>query len=116
MKITHLKKGVAAWGIALFFTFGALAVSLAYEAVPAGPFYSGELHYLLGVGTGPLYTSVVAAGFQFETAYLTESPRLCSQAQHVTNTGFAELLMPFHVPRGHPAKVSLQILKSALLL
>jgi len=116
VKITHLKKGVAAWGIALCFTFGALAVSLAYEAVPAGRFYSGDLHYLLGAGAGPLYTSPVAAGLQLETAYLTESPRPCSPAQHVANMGFAELLTPFHVLRPYPAKVSLQILKSALLL
>ena len=116
VKITHLKKTLAALGSALFFTFGAFAVSLAYESIPGGPLYTGEFQHLLKTGPVPLYTRLLTAGLQFETAYMPELPRPCSDADQFTNIDFVEVATPFHSTRIHAAKVSLQILKSALLL
>lgn len=116
MKITRLDKTLAALGIALFFTFGAFAVSLAYESAPVGSLYTSELQHLLTTGPAPLYTSVIIAGLQFETAYMPEPPRPCSEAYQVTNIEFAELSTSFNATRTDTAKVSLQILNSALLL
>ena len=116
VKITRLNKTLAALGIAIFFTFGAFAVSLAYESVPGGPLYTGELQYFLTTGPTPCYTRLLTAGLQVETAYIPESPRPCSEAFQFTNFDFVELLTPFHATRIYAAKVSLQILKSALLL
>jgi hypothetical protein len=114
--MSHLKKTLAASALALFFTFGALAVSLAYEATPVGPLYTGEFQYLVATGMGPVLTRLVTTGLQFETAYLPEPPRPCSEVYQTTRAGLVELLRPFHAARSFPAKVSLQIMKSALLL
>jgi hypothetical protein len=116
VKITRLTKTLAALGIALFFTLGAFAVSLAHESVPIGRLYTGELQYLPFTGPAPLYARVLTAGLQFETAYMPEPPRACSEACQFTNIGFVKLPTPFELTRIRPAKVSLQILKSALLL
>jgi hypothetical protein len=116
VKITRLKKTVAISGIALIFVFGVLAVSLAYEAMPAGPLDTGVSQYLVRTGPASLYARLVATGLQFETDYLTESPRPCSEACQITTSRFVELLKPPAAPRPAPAKVSLQLLKSALLL
>jgi hypothetical protein len=116
VKITRLNKTLAALGIAIFFTFGAFAVSLAYESVPVGPLYTGELQYLLTNGPTPRYARLLTAGLQVETAYMPELPRPCSKAFQSANFDFVDLLTPFHSTRIHSAKVSLQILKSALLL
>jgi len=116
VKITHINKTLAALGIALFFTFGAFAVSLAYESVPVGSFYTGGFQYLPKTGPVPLYTRFLTAGWQFEAAYMPEPPRPCSEGYHFTNIDFVKLLTPFNSTRIHTAKVSLEILKSALLL
>jgi hypothetical protein len=116
VKITRLKKTFAALGIALFFTFGAFAVSLAYESVPVGPLYTGELQYLLTTGPAPLYARLLTACWQFDTAYMPEPTRPCSEASRFTNIDFVEQPTRFPLIRIHAAKVSLQILKSALLL
>lgn len=116
VKITHLNKTLAALGIALLFTFGAFAVSLAHESVPGGLLYTRDFQYLLKTGPVPLYTRLLTAGLQFETAYMPEPPRPCSEADQVTNIDFVEVATPFDSTRIPAAKVSLQILKSALLL
>jgi hypothetical protein len=115
--MSQLKRTLAVSVIALFFTFGALAVSLAYEATPAGPLYTGKLQYLVTTGTGPLFTGIVPTGLQFEAAYLPpDPPRPCWAAYQISNIGFVQSLIPFHAVRRDPAKVSLRILNSALLL
>ena len=116
MKLTRLNKTLAGLGIALFFTFGAFAISLAYESVPVGSLYTSELQYLLTAGSTARYTRLLTAGLQVETAYMPESPRPCSEAFQFANFAFIETLSPFNLTRIHTAKVSLQILKSALLL
>jgi hypothetical protein len=114
--MSHLKKTLAASAIALFFTFGAFAVSLAYEATPVGPFFAAEFQHVLTTGKGPLHTGLVSSSLQFETAYLPEVSRPCSEADKTAHIGLMELRRLFHAARIYPPKVSLQILKSALLL
>ena len=115
MKLTHLKKTVAALGTVLFFTFGAFAVSLAYDSAPLGPPYTLELHHLSTVQAPQLY-SQPAMPLQFESSDVPEASRPCSSGHTFKNTDNVDVLTLFRPPQIHTAKVSLQILQSALLL
>ncbi len=115
MKITHLNKTLAALGMALFFTFGALAVSLAYDTAPLGPLYPLELHHLSTTNPAQSYSQVTMA-LQFESGDVPEAARPCCEAYAFKHCDRIESLTPLRPPQIHAAKVSLQILQSALLL
>lgn len=113
--MSDLRKTLAGSVIALFFTFGALAVSLAYDATP-GPLFAADFQYLAAVGTRPLHAHLGATNVQLETPYLLEpGARPSFEADQRTSIQLVELPRPLRVARFGPAKVSLQILKSALL-
>jgi len=114
VKIIRLNKTLAALGMAVFFIFGAFAVSLAYESAPLGPLDTLELHHLSATDPAQLYSHTMA--LQFESADVPEAIRLCSEACAFKPGDSIESLTPFHSPQIHAAKVSLQILQSALLL
>ncbi len=116
MKITHLNKTLAALGMALFFTFGALAVSLAYETVPLGPLYPLESHHLSATDPAQLHWQVVTMALQFESGDVPEATRSCCEAYAFKHSDPIESPTLFRPPQIHAAKVSLQILQSALLL
>jgi hypothetical protein len=114
--MSHLRKTLAGSAIALFFTFGALAVSLAYDTTP-GPLFAAEFQYLAAAGIGPHYTGPVATNLQLESPYLREPPdRPSFDVDQRRSVQLVELRKPLHAARSGPAKVSLQILKSALLI
>lgn len=110
----RLNKTLAALGMALFFTFGAFAVSLAYESAPLGPLYTLELHPLSATDPAELYSHTMA--LQFESGDVPEATRPCSEVYAFKHNDCIESLTPFYPPQIHAAKVSLQILQSALLL
>jgi hypothetical protein len=114
--MTHLNKTLAALGMALFFTFGAFAVSLAYDSVPVGPLYALELHPLSATGPAQLYAPVLTSAYQFESGDVPEGTRPCSGGYPFRHFDTLESLTPFNSAQVHTAKVSLQILQSALLL
>ncbi len=100
----------------LFFTFGTFAVSLAYDSVPDGRLYAIELRHLSATDPVQLYSQVLPVGLQFESGDVPEAPRLCLQGYAFSSSDRIESLMPYHPSPAHAAKVSLQILQSALLL
>jgi hypothetical protein len=102
--------------MALFFTFGAFAVSLAHESAPVGPVYAVELHHLTTTGPAQLYARLLAAGWQFESGDVPEPIRPCWDVYRFRHIDLVESLTPFNSAQIQVAKVSLQILQSALLL
>ena len=112
----QLNKTLAALGMVLFFTFGAFAVSLAYDSVPVGPLYALELHPLSTTGPAHSYARVLTSGLQFESGDVPEATRPCSGGHPFRHFDTLESLTPFNSAQVHAAKVSLQILQSALLL
>ena len=115
MKLTHLNKTVAALGMVLFFTFGAFAVSLAYDSAPLRPSYTLELHHLSAAEAPQLYSRLTMP-LQFESGDVPEATRPCSNGYAFKYSDHVDFLGPFRPPTFHAAKVSLQILQSALLL
>ncbi len=113
--MTRLNKTLAALGMVLFFTLGAFAVSLAYDSTPLGPPYMAELHHLSVTDPAQLYSHLTTP-LQFESGDVPETARPCSEGYAFTYSDRVESLTPFHPPQVHAAKVSLQILQSALLL
>ncbi len=102
--------------MALFFTFGAFAVSLAYESAPTGPLYALELRHLTPTRPVQLYGRVLALALQFESGDVPEATRPCLQGYPFRHIDNIESLTPFNTAQVQAAKVSLQILQSALLL
>lgn len=115
MKLTHLNKTVAALGMILFFTFGAFAVSLAYDSAPLGPPYTLELRHLPAAQAPQLYSQLTMP-LQFESGDVPEATRPCFTGHPFKNADSLNFSTPFRPPQIHAAKVSLQILQSALLL
>jgi hypothetical protein len=115
VKLTHLNKTVAALGMVLFFTFGAFAVSQAYDSAPLGPPYTLELHHLSAAEAPQLYAQLTMP-LQFESSDIPEASRPCSNGLPFKNAGSLDFLTLFRPAQIHAAKVSLQILQSALLL
>jgi len=112
----RLNKTLAALGMVLFFTFGAFAVSLAYDSAPIGPIYALELHHLSTAGPAPLSARVLTMALQFESGDVPEATRPCSEGYPFRHIDSIESLTPFNSAQVHAEKVSLQILQSALLL
>jgi hypothetical protein len=114
--MTRLNKTLAALGMVLFFTFGAFAVSLAYDSAPVGPLYALELHHLSTTGPARLYSSALIMALQLESSDVPEATRPCSEGYPFRHIDSIESSTPFNSAQVHAAKVSLQILQSALLL
>ncbi len=115
MKLTHLNKTLAAVGMVLFFTFGAFAVSQAHDSTPLGPYYAVTLHHLSAAEAPHAYARTAMA-LQFESVDIPEASRPCAAVHPFRNIDRLDFFTPVHPPQIHPAKVSLQILQSALLL
>lgn len=114
--MTGLNKTLAALGMVLFFTFGAFAVSLAYDSAPVGPLYALELHHLSTTAPAQLSSRVLSVALQCESGDVPEATRPCSEGYPFRHINSIESLTPFNTAQVHVAKVSLQILQSALLL
>jgi hypothetical protein len=114
--MTRLNKTLAALGMVLFFTFGAFAVSLAYDCAPIGSLDALEVHHLSTTGPAQLYSRVLTMALQFESDDVPEATRPCSQGYPFRHIGSIESLAPFNSAQAHATKVSLQILQSVLLL
>ncbi len=108
-------KTLAAVGMILFFTFGAFAVSLAYDSAPIGPLYTLELYHL-STTSSQLYSPVITMALQFENSDVPEANRPCSGACSFRHIDRLEPLTSLHSTRVQAAKVPLQILQSVLLL
>lgn len=114
--MTCLNKTLAAAGMVLFFTFGAFAISLAYDPASIGPLYALELNHLPTTGPAQLGSRVFTMALQFESSDVPDATRPCSEGCPFRHIDSSESLTPPISAQVHVAKVSLQILQSALLL
>jgi hypothetical protein len=114
--MTCLNKTLAALGMVLLFAFGAFAVSLAYDSASIGSLYALELNHLPTTSPAQLYSRVLTMALQFESSDVPEATRPCSESCPFRQVDSSESLTPLNSAQIHVAKVSLQILQSALLL
>lgn len=114
--MTHLNKTLAAAGTVLFFTFGAFAISLAYDPASIGPLYALELSHLPTTGPAQLGSGIFTMPLQFESSDVPETTRPCWEGCTFRHINGSESLTPLISAQVYVAKVSLQILQSALLL
>jgi hypothetical protein len=113
---TRIKKTLAALAILLFFTFGAVALSLAHGSASAGPRHSIHLRHIFKSGLVQSQTAKIITGMNLESGDVPRSPRpdlqdLRYSYGHVVSPLAEAIFVNLYVP-----KVSLQILESVLLL
>ena len=115
MNTSRIYKTLAALGIALFFAFGAVAVSLAHEVSAATPINAFELRQLLKSGPAQLDAYTLSFGLEYQGANLPISqPDLDEPPPSFSRR--IEPLELFFPARIAVPKVSFQILESVLLI
>lgn len=116
MSTTRVKKPLMVSAILIFITFGAFAMSLAYESSSEGPLFSAFPRRLAGDGllhSDPLaqkFTLVCLSGDIPRTTQPNFQQHLISHFRVVARVS-SSISLQNHVP-----KVSLQILQSVLLI
>jgi len=113
---TRIKKTLAALAILLFFTFGAVAFSLADVSTPVRARHSIHLRHMFKSGLTQSQTLKFITGMNLESGDVPRSPRPDLQGlrysyEHVVYPIAEGIFANLYVP-----KVSLQILESVLLL
>jgi hypothetical protein len=116
VNITRVHKTFAALGMALFFTFGAIAVSRAHDVPPSGPSHAAELHNLLKKGPVQLDARALPFGLVYETASVPHSAQPELEEYRVCFSRHIDRVKTSIRSQTLPQKVPFQILKSVLLI
>ncbi|HTN70455.1 MAG TPA: hypothetical protein VMO00_05135 [Methylomirabilota bacterium] len=114
--MTHLKKTLAALGMLLFFIVGGVAVSLAHDAPSAGPLHSPELSRALKYGPAQIDRYTLRVGMDSEAGDVPNSSRPVLEKYRFTCSHLVEPVGILVLAPVYPAKVSLPLLRSVLLL
>jgi hypothetical protein len=116
VKVSRLKKSIAAVILLLGFTMGGFALSLAHDDAPRGFSYTLELRLGLPTGAWQRDGFPVRFGLASEVGAISSVIQQAIEGSRTFNTAPSVHRHPLAYPRAHAPKISLHMLDSILLI